>query len=36
MVGGEAAVVDPLVPIFTSLAPAGGYLHVGDRAPGTT
>jgi 6-phosphogluconate dehydrogenase len=27
MVGGDAAAVDPLVPIFTTLAPAGGYLH---------
>jgi 6-phosphogluconate dehydrogenase len=32
MVGGDEAVVRPLEPIFTSLAPEGGYLHVG--APG--
>jgi len=32
MVGGDTEAVDPLVPIFTSLAPKGGYLHVG--APG--
>ena len=32
MVGGDPEAVDPLVPIFTSLAPKGGYLHVG--APG--
>ena len=32
MVGGDAAAVKPLEPIFTSLAPKGGYLHVG--APG--
>src|SRR5206468_2910951 len=29
MVGGEEAAVKPLEPIFTTLAPAGGYLHVG-------
>src|SRR5207344_1307789 len=29
MVGGDATAVDPLVPVFTSLAPEGGYLHVG-------
>ena len=34
MVGGDAAVVDPLVPIFTSLAPEGGYLHVGGPGAG--
>ena len=32
MIGGEKAAVDPLGPIFTTLAPKGGYLHVG--APG--
>ncbi len=34
MVGGDAAVVDRLVPIFTSLAPPGGYLHVGGPGAG--
>ena len=34
MVGGDAAAVDPLVPIFTSLAPVGGYLHVGGPGAG--
>jgi 6-phosphogluconate dehydrogenase len=34
MVGGEPAVVEPLVPIFTSLAPRGGYLHVGGPGAG--
>ena len=34
MVGGEAAAVDPLVPIFTSLAPADGYRHVGGPGAG--
>jgi 6-phosphogluconate dehydrogenase len=34
MVGGEPAVVEPLVPIFTSLAPQGGYLHVGGPGAG--
>jgi len=34
MVGGEPAVVEPLVPIFTSLAPPGGYLHVGGPGAG--
>jgi len=34
MVGGDAAEVDPLVPIFTSLAPPGGYLHVGGPGAG--
>jgi 6-phosphogluconate dehydrogenase len=32
MVGGDEAAVRPLEPVFTSLAPEGGYLHVG--APG--
>ena len=34
MVGGDADAVDPLVPIFTSLAPPGGYLHVGGPGAG--
>ncbi len=34
MVGGDAAAVDPLVPIFTSLAPADGYRHVGGPGAG--
>jgi 6-phosphogluconate dehydrogenase len=34
MVGGEPAVVERLVPIFTSLAPPGGYLHVGGPGAG--
>ena len=34
MVGGDAAVVAPLGPIFTSLAPPGGYLHVGGPGAG--
>ncbi|MEX1168885.1 MAG: decarboxylating 6-phosphogluconate dehydrogenase [Chloroflexota bacterium] len=34
MVGGEPAVVEPLVPIFASLAPPGGYLHVGGPGAG--
>jgi 6-phosphogluconate dehydrogenase len=34
MVGGEASVVERLVPIFTSLAPPGGYLHVGGPGAG--
>jgi 6-phosphogluconate dehydrogenase len=34
MVGGENAAVEPLVPIFTSLAPPGGYLHVGGPGAG--
>jgi 6-phosphogluconate dehydrogenase len=34
MVGGEPATVAPLVPIFTSLAPPGGYLHVGGPGAG--
>jgi 6-phosphogluconate dehydrogenase len=32
MVGGDKEAVDPLAPIFTSLAPKRGFLHVG--APG--
>jgi 6-phosphogluconate dehydrogenase len=34
MVGGDAADVDPLVPIFTSLAPPNGYMHVGGPGAG--
>ena len=34
MVGGERTVVQPLVPVFTSLAPPGGYLHVGGPGAG--
>ena len=34
MVGGDADAVEPLVPIFTSLAPPGGYLHVGGPGAG--
>jgi 6-phosphogluconate dehydrogenase len=34
MVGGETATVEPLIPIFTSLAPPGGFLHVGGPGAG--
>ncbi len=34
MVGGDTDAVEPLVPIFTSLAPEGGYLHVGGPGAG--
>jgi 6-phosphogluconate dehydrogenase len=34
MVGGDAGAVKPLEPIFTSLAPDGGYLHVGGPGAG--
>jgi len=34
MVGGDAEAVDPLVPIFTTLAPKDGYLHVGGPGAG--
>ncbi|MEP6638300.1 MAG: phosphogluconate dehydrogenase (NAD(+)-dependent, decarboxylating) [Chloroflexota bacterium] len=34
MVGGDAESVDPLVPIFTTLAPPGGFLHVGGPGAG--
>ena len=34
MVGGDAGAVTPLEPIFTSLAPDGGYLHVGGPGSG--
>jgi 6-phosphogluconate dehydrogenase len=34
MVGGEKAAVDRLAPIFTTLAPPGGWLHVGGIGAG--
>ena len=34
MVGGDPQIVAPLVPIFASLAPPGGYLHVGGPGAG--
>jgi 6-phosphogluconate dehydrogenase len=34
MVGGDEAAVKPLEPIFISLAPEGGYLHVGGAGAG--
>ena len=34
MVGGEKEAVEPLVPVFTSLAPPNGYLHVGGPGAG--
>jgi len=34
MVGGEPEVVKPLEPVFLSLAPEGGYLHVGGPGAG--
>ena len=34
MVGGEEAAVKPLEPLFLSLAPEGGYLHVGGPGAG--
>ncbi|HET7725897.1 MAG TPA: decarboxylating 6-phosphogluconate dehydrogenase [Candidatus Limnocylindrales bacterium] len=34
MVGGDAEAVQPLEPIFRSLAPDGGYLHVGGPGAG--
>ena len=34
MVGGEKDAVEPLEPIFRSLAPEGGYLHVGGPGAG--
>jgi len=34
MVGGDAAAVDPLVPVFATLAPPNGYLHVGGPGAG--
>jgi 6-phosphogluconate dehydrogenase len=34
MIGGEKAVVDALEPIFKTLAPPDGYLHVGPSGAG--
>jgi len=34
MVGGDAEAVTPLEPIFTSLAPKDGYLHIGGPGSG--
>jgi len=34
VVGGEAEAVGPLEPVFRSLAPADGYLHVGGPGSG--
>ena len=34
MVGGDKEAVEPLEPIFRSLAPEGGYLHVGGPGSG--
>jgi 6-phosphogluconate dehydrogenase len=34
MVGGDEAAVKPLEPVFVSLAPPGGYLHVGGAGAG--
>jgi 6-phosphogluconate dehydrogenase len=34
MVGGDPAAVEPLVPLFTSLAPPDGYRHVGGPGAG--
>ena len=34
MVGGDAEAVTPLEPIFTSLAPKDGYLHIGGPGAG--
>ena len=34
MVGGDKEAVEPLEPIFKSLAPEGGYLHVGGPGAG--
>jgi 6-phosphogluconate dehydrogenase len=34
MVGGDEAAVKPLEPIFTTLAPPNGYLHVGGAGAG--
>ena len=36
MVGGDTEVCRRLEPIFLTLAPADGYLRVGDTAPATT
>jgi len=34
MVGGDDEAVEPLVPVFETLAPKGGYLHVGGPGAG--
>ena len=34
MIGGEKEIVDRLAPIFTTLAPPDGYLHVGPNGAG--
>jgi 6-phosphogluconate dehydrogenase len=34
MVGGEPGAVEPLEPIFTALAPPGGYIHCGPPGSG--
>jgi len=34
MVGGDKDAVDPLLPIFTTLAPPNGYMHVGGPGAG--
>jgi 6-phosphogluconate dehydrogenase len=34
MIGGEKTIVDPLEPIFKTLAPPDGYLHVGPNGAG--
>ena len=34
MVGGDREAVEPLEPVFRSLAPEGGYLHVGGPGAG--
>jgi len=34
MIGGDKSIVERLVPIFTTLAPEGGYLHVGPSGAG--
>jgi 6-phosphogluconate dehydrogenase len=34
MIGGEKEIVERLAPIFTTLAPEGGYLHVGPNGAG--
>jgi 6-phosphogluconate dehydrogenase len=34
MVGGEPELVEPLVPVFRTLAPPNGYLHVGGPGAG--
>jgi 6-phosphogluconate dehydrogenase len=34
MIGGEKEIIDRLAPIFTTLAPPNGYLHVGPNGAG--